>query len=286
MKFRTVLVWSYLGLLTTASLAQEPSGRIDLDLMAANPAPQLVAGRVEFTTSEAVCPREFGTLLFRANGTIVILRALGTAADPFGGIERNAALDDQTYRHRNAMDTCRVDIDIAEQVRRNEVWTSVLLPRTRRPSLSAEERSEAERQYRDSHRDPVPLADWGRYVDARNARSTMGTLRQGIFTEISEGLPFDGGQPCFDAIGDYLIDQRGVEFHFVTSLPGDLNRFVMERVDIDDDHSRLYLTHGDCRLELTISASILVQNEWVPRSIAPFIKPKLTVHIGSGREDR
>jgi hypothetical protein len=135
MKFRTVLVCSYLGLLTTASLAQEPSGRIDLDLMAANPAPQLVAGRVEFTTSEAVCPREFGTLLFRANGTIVILRALGTAADPFGGIERNAALDDQTYRHQNAMDTCRVDIDIAEQVRRNEVWTSVLLPRTRRPRL-------------------------------------------------------------------------------------------------------------------------------------------------------
>jgi hypothetical protein len=175
------------------------------------------------------------------------------------------------------MDTCRVDIDIAEQVRPNDVWMSVLLPRTRRPSLSAEERSEAERQYRDSYRDSVPLAEWGRYVDARNARTTMGTLRQGIFAEISEGLPFDGAQPCFDAIGDYLIDQRGVEFHFVTSLPGDLNRFVMERVDIDDDHSRLNLTHGDCRLELTISSSILAKNEWVPRSIAPFITPKLTV---------
>jgi hypothetical protein len=280
MKFRTGLVCSYVSLLTTASLAQEPSGRVDLDLMAANPASQLVAGRVEFTTSGVVCPHEFGTMVFRSNGTIVNLKALGTAADPYAGTVGNAALDDETYRHRNAMDTCRVDIDVAEQVRRNEVWTSVLLPRTRRPSLSPEERSEAERQYRDSNGDPVPLAEWGRYVDARNARSTMGTLRQGIFAEISEGLPFEGAQPCFDAIGDYLIDQRGVEFLFVTSLPGDLNRFVMERVDIDDDHSRLYLTHGDCRLELTISASILAQNEWVPRSIAPFIKPKLTVHIG------
>ncbi len=280
MKFRTGLVCSYLSLLTTASLAQEPSGRVDLDLMAADPGSQLVAGRVEFTTSGVVCPHEFGTLLLRSNGTIVILKALGIAADPYTGIVGNLALDDQTYRHRIAIDTCRVDIDIAEQVRRNEVWTSVLLPRILRPGLSAEERSEALRQSLDRHHDPVPLAQWGRYADARKARSTMGTLRQGIFAEISDRLPFDGAQPCFDAIGDYLTDQRGVEFHFVASLPGQLNRFVMERVDIDDDHSRLYLTHSDCRFELTISASILAQNEWVPRSIALFVKPKPTIHIG------
>jgi hypothetical protein len=248
--------------------------------MAADPFSHLVAGRVEFTTSAAVCPHEFGTLLFRSDGTIFNLEAFGSAADPLRGTIGTAALDDQTYRHRIAGDTCRVDIDIAEQVRRNEVWTSVLLPRMSRPSLTPEERSEAERQYRDSHRDPVPLEQWGRYVDARNARSTMGTLRQGISYTISNGLGFDGAQPCFDGIGDYLVDQRGLEVHFVTNLPGGLNRFVMERVDIDDDHSRLYLTHGECRFELTISASILAQNKWMPRSIAPFIKPKPTIRVG------
>jgi hypothetical protein len=274
MNFRTALLCSYLGVLTTASLAQEPSGRIDLDLMAADPVSHLVAGRVEFSTTEAVCPHGFGTLRFRADGAIFNLAALDFPPNATGGVAGTAALDDQTYRHRIAANACRVDIDIAEQVRRNEVWTSVLLPRTRRPSLSAEERSEAERQYADSHRDSVPLAHAG------NASSAMGTLRQGIFATIREGLGFDGAQPCFDAVGDYLIDQRGLAFRFVTSLPGDLNRFVMERVDIDDDHSRLYLTHSDCRFELTISASILAQNEWVPRSIAPFIKPNLTIHIG------
>jgi hypothetical protein len=180
------------------------------------------------------------------------------------------ALDDETYRHRIATDTCRVDLDIGEQVRRDHVWTSLQLPRMRRPSLSSEERSEAESQYRDSHPDPVPLAQFGRYKDAGNARKIMGSG----MGSLHEAIRFDGAPTCFDAVGDYLIDQRGMAFQFVTNLPGELNRFVLERVDIDDEHSRLYLTQGDCRFVLTIGSSVMIQDQWMPRSIAPLARAK------------
>jgi len=287
MTFRTVLFCCVLYAFATAS-AQQPSGRVDLDLMAAIPGSQLVAGRVAFTATEASCPHEFGTLRFRSDGGIAHLKAFGllsTAEGRWG----TTLLDDKTYRHRVATDTCRVDVDFGEEVRRDNVWMPVLLPRMLRPSLSAEGRGEAERQYRDSFRYrqyPVPPAQFGRYKDALSARAAMGSLRQGVNGTMSEGLVFDGDQPCFDAVGDYLIDSRGVAPQFVTNLPGELNRFVMERVDIDDDHSRLYLTHGDCRFEITIRASVLARDQWVPRSIAPFIPGTVTIQCPACRDRR
>lgn len=49
---------------------------------------------------------------------------------------------------------------------------------------------------------------------------------------------------------------------------------MLERVDIDDDHGRLYLVLADCRFELANSAPALSRDQWVPRSIAPFIPVK------------
>jgi hypothetical protein len=262
--------------------AQEPSGRIDLDLMAAVPASQLVVGRVTFVASQAVCPQQFGTFRFRADGRITLLNAFGFLASPAGAALATTELDDETYRHRVANDSCRVDFDIREQVLRDNAWTPLLLPRMRRPSLSPEQRSEAERQFRDSASDlpnPVPAAQFGRYVDARNARSTLGSLGQGVNGTMATGLAFDGAPRCFDAVGDYLIDQSGAAFQFVTGLPGALNRFVMERIDVDDDRSRLQLTSGDCRVEITISASVLANGEWVARSVAPFMREKRRLSI-------
>jgi hypothetical protein len=256
--------------------------------MAAIPGSQLVAGRVAFTATDAACPHEFGTLRFRSDGGIAHLKAFGLLSSAEGRWG-TTLLDDKTYRHRVATDTCRVDVDFGEEVRRDNIWTPVLLPRMLRPSLSAEERSEAERQYKESFRYrqyPVPLAQFGRYKDALSARAAMGSLRQGVSGTMSEGLAFDGEQPCFDAVGDYLIDSRGVALQFVTNLPGELNRFVMERVDIDDDHSRLYLTHGDCRFEITIRASVLARDQWVPRSIAPFIPGTVTIQCPACRDRR
>jgi hypothetical protein len=46
MNFRTGLLCSYLGMLTTAALAQEPSGRVDLDAVSEGQFPYFVAATI------------------------------------------------------------------------------------------------------------------------------------------------------------------------------------------------------------------------------------------------
>jgi hypothetical protein len=58
-------------------------------------------------------------------------------------------------------------------------------------------------------------------------------------------------------------------FSFLTPLPGELNRFVVERADPDANRSRLYFTRGDCRFELAITQSILRDSEWISLPLAP-----------------
>jgi hypothetical protein len=85
-------------------------------------------------------------------------------------------------------------------------------------------------------------------------------------------LPFafdDRPQTCFEALGDVHIERSGIRFSFVTALPGDLNRFVIERTDLDATRRRLYFTRGDCRFELTIGRSISRDGQWISVPLAP-----------------
>jgi hypothetical protein len=262
--------------------AQEPSGHLDLDMLAGFLRSELAIGRIVFFATDETCPQQLGTLRVGADGSMADLQAL------FGGSAKQyreghtGVQDDHTYRHHVATETCQVDIDIREQVRRDGVWTSLLVPRSIRPSLSPEERSEAERESQDRP-SRIPSEQFGRFVNARDlARRSEGTLRQGGVSMINLGINFEGERRCFEAVGDYLIDQRGVAFQFVTYLPGDMNRFLLDRVDVDKDHSRIYLTDGDCRIELTVGASILWHGQWVARSVAPYFPPKITIKPGGG----
>jgi hypothetical protein len=89
------------------------------------------------------------------------------------------------------------------------------------------------------------------------------------------GFPFDDKpQTCFEAAGDYQIERTGIIFSFLTGLPGDLNRFVIERTDLDANRSRLYFMRGDCRFELTVSQSVLRDGQWLDLPLAPAASPK------------
>ncbi len=94
-------------------------------------------------------------------------------------------------------------------------------------------------------------------------------------------LPFgfdDRAQTCFEAVGDYHIERAGIRFSFLTSLPGDLNRFVIERTDLDAMRRQLNFTRGDCRFELTISRSVSRDGQWLSVPLAPIpprIQPRL-----------
>jgi hypothetical protein len=48
----------------------------------------------------------------------------------------------------------------------------------------------------------------------------------------------DRPQMCFEALGDLRVERSGVQFSFLTPLPGDLNRFVMESENLDANRGR------------------------------------------------
>ncbi len=127
-------------------------------------------------------------------------------------------IDDETQRYRIETPDCQMDIAVREQVRREGAWVSLLVPRQQRPSLPVEERRELQRQFIENLRTPKEQA-----------------------------FPFeDRPQTCFDAVGDFQIERSGIRFAFLTPLPGDLNRFVIERTDLDANRGRLYFTRGEC----------------------------------------
>jgi hypothetical protein len=64
MNFRTGLFCSYLGMLTTAALAQEPSGHIDLDAVSEGQFPHFVAATIPFVDTDSQCPERRETLRF------------------------------------------------------------------------------------------------------------------------------------------------------------------------------------------------------------------------------
>lgn len=115
----------------------------------------------------------------------------------------------------------------------------------------------------------------------------MRSLGQGVPLTMNVPLRFEGAPAaCVNAFGDYLIDQDGITFLFVTRLPGGLNLFKMERVDSADDYARLYLTRGDCRYEITIAASVLHNGQWIARSIAPYVPSRPGIFIQRNPDSR
>jgi len=77
--------------------------------------------------------------------------------------------------------------------------------------------------------------------------------------------------------GDSHIESSGIRFSFLTALPGDLNRFVIEREDPDANRGRLYFMRGDCRFELTVSQSVLRDGQWVLVPLTPVSAARLTL---------
>jgi hypothetical protein len=108
----------------------------------------------------------------------------------------------------------------------------------------------------------------------------MRSLGQGVPFTMNVPVQFEGAPAaCVEALGDYLVDPDGITFLFVTRLPGGINRFQMERVDSSDDQTRLYLTRGDCRYEITIAASVLHDGQWIARAIAPYVPSNTRILI-------
>jgi hypothetical protein len=305
------LLWVLLCTFATATAAQEPNGRIDLgrEIGAAPPAmPGFAVARISFVENDSQCPEDRGTLRI-SDGVITQLRAgpLATAAGRAGNTswQRNFSLtywkmtwepiDDETYRYRVTSWDCRMDITVRQQVLRDGAWISLRVPKVKRPSLPWRERAELQQQLSNRLRqqlsersranpapsdpaNPAPIdkkpselaATLRSLLGSTLGRNTTGTL--GFSTVYGPHYDFDEPpQSCVEALGDFRIEPNAFVLSFLRPLPGDLNKFVMERTDLDENRSRLHLTRGDCRWELTVSQSLRPQRDtrWIALPLAP-----------------
>jgi hypothetical protein len=180
--------------------------------------------------------------------------------------ENYKAIDDETYRHQYGTNECRFDLLVRMQALRDDgSWASLLVSRLRRPGRSAEDRKRAVDEFMEAQRQRSD-----RFRELGTTGWSMGRI--GTF---SAGFGFEAPPSnCFQAVGEFAINQKGLTLSFPTNLPGDLNRFVIERADVDQYHARLYLVRDDCRFELSISKSVLRGDQWVAVPLAAIPPPR------------
>jgi hypothetical protein len=250
--------------LSPSALAQKSTGHMELDDMSTSGGPRLAIASVVISKTEAVCPKQTGMIRIDARGRVrdTVLALVGpgnwtleSAPDP----------DDFSFRRRLATASCRIDIDVSKQQQRNGEWVALS---KQPPDPPNDDRAP---RINDGVGSPSTENIFDRYW---RARASAGSLRQGLVGIFPSILWKGEVQDCFDAVGIYLIDQRGVTFLFPTDLGRELNRFFLERVDVDADHSTLYLSRGSCRVGFTISASTLSNGSWVSLPIVPFDSSK------------
>jgi len=226
-------------------------------------APGLLSLVLVISKTDTVCPQQAGMIRIDAQGgvrDVVIALALPGSRD--WTIETTAAdADDFSFKRRLATDSCRIDIDVSKQQQRNGEWVPLSKQPSERPN------DDLAPKINDSAAGSSAENVFDRY---NRARASAGSLRQGVLGILRNSLWRGELQDCFEAVGTYLIDQGGVTLLFPTDLGGELNRFFIERVDVDAEHSRLYLSRGSCRVGFTVSASTLREGSWVPLPIVPF----------------
>jgi hypothetical protein len=254
--------------LSSASLAQKSSGYMDLNEKSRLPGTQLAVFRVMFSETEAICPRQTGIFRIASDGTVTDIMAILRGFSRDWRMDPTAAPDDFTYRRRVALDSCRIDIDIGEQQRSNGEWMPLVYPFARGLEAILESARKTDGSFPFS---PAEIEALNRDFEAG---AHAGNLGQGVTATFKDNLGFEGATNCFDAVGTYLIDQSGVVLMFPIGLGGQLNRFFIERVDVDADHSTLYLSRGSCRVGFTVSASILREGSWVPLPISSISRPR------------
>jgi hypothetical protein len=147
--------------------AQQPSGRIDLDAVSEGQFPYFVAATIPFVDTDSQCPERRETLRF-SEGILRLLDFLPAGVAVFGPSGEkifgrgpaNAARhsgpswqetskpgDDHTWRLDMVAPNCRMDIDIRQQVRRENGWaiTHPFFPPIRR--LHPRGESSAQREW-------------------------------------------------------------------------------------------------------------------------------------------
>jgi hypothetical protein len=207
LRLSILLCWALL-LPATVSFAQEPSGRIDLDVVSGSPIPGVFVARILFVESDSLCPEDRGNLRI-SGGTLTQIRILLPADRRLNSNGRGTIqpIDDETQQYRIESPNCRMNITVRQQVRRDGSWTSLLVPGGQRPGVPLDERREIQRQFNENVLKPKELAP-----AEKERAERLGTLLKTLHTAgslsislgtLRMGFPFDDRpQTCFEAAGD------------------------------------------------------------------------------------
>jgi hypothetical protein len=265
----------------SAASAQQSRNRIDLDVGEAAPLPQGAASPstilgIAFRPADVVCPEEHGTIEIRS-GQIYLSRINSqnrarsstlpgnSIGDPF----QTKPLDDETYQYEIGNEQCRLVLHVRLQTRRNGEWQPAFLPYWSRPSISNEERSAHGRELMNlfkEHRERGKAEPQSRPPlppSPQMLGDVSGTGEAFFFEAPPEARLAD----CFQAVGAYEVGQDGVFFTFLRALPGNLNRFAIERNDINSHQGRLYFVQDGCRVQIMTSGSWRYNSEWAPLTL-------------------
>jgi len=227
---------------------------------------KLISVRAAFEEGPEACPED-RTQLTILNGRLSQLRYNPRPPPRAYWRVEQKTIDDETYRHQYGTEDCRFDLLVRMQALREGSWASLLVGRLTRPSLSAEDHKRALEEFLESVRrrskglSPEERKErLDRFLELQRTGWSIGRL-----STMTSGFGFEGvPSNCFQAVGEFDLNAKGLALSFPTKLPGDLNRFVIERADVDQYHARLYLVRDDCRFELSISKSVLRGGQWVP----------------------
>jgi hypothetical protein len=278
MNFRLAILFCLVLNLESAASAQQSQNRIDLSADGGAPlppgaaSPPAISG-IAFRPADVVCPEEHGAIEIRSGQMYLTrinsenqARSNKLPGDGLGGRFHAKPLDDETYQYEIGNEQCRLVLQVRLQTQRDGEWQPVLLPYWSRPSVSKEERSARARQLRNffnEHRGR------GKAESQPRPPPPPGPQMLGDVSGSAEGFFFEGLSEatladCFQAVGTYEVNQEGVFFTFLRTLPGNVNRFAIERNDINNYQGRLSFVQDGCRVQITTSGSWKYNFEWAP----------------------
>jgi hypothetical protein len=265
MDCRIIIAGGLLLALCGAASAQRANDRIDLDAIATAPriaglpSVRPAAAHVAFAENEAACLERHGNLQI-SGGALRLHQLLIGKLPPPRSIK---PIDDEGYQYEIATKDCRIQLDVRLQLRRDRSWTSLSLPWASRPSIPLAERNAATRRLLEQGRErakSTPPAG-----DRPPSQPPVKTVLGDELGQVSEAFFFeDAPKTCFEAVGTYALGRDGATFSFMAGLPGDINRFAIERADVDSYRGRLYFVREDCRYEITIRKWIWYHFDWAP----------------------
>jgi hypothetical protein len=273
MLFRQFLFGLIVLTVAPAAAGEAPSARADLFLLAGLQKPALVASRVSFIdNATAGCPQDSGTIAM-SRGSLTLHRAVARDDSPVREA-RFEPLEDDAYVYRLDGEACRLELTVQLRTLREGAWTALLLPKISRPSVSDEERRALQAQLMERLRERIsdaqrlPASDGGAVQAALDERLAANALFEGGAV-LSDDIAFEGVPAgCIDLVGTYVADREGVTFSFLANLTGDINRFLIERVDQNGVSRRLQLTRHGCRLEITVTKAMRQGGFWLPVALA------------------